>query len=103
MARYRLMSAVVVNIAGGKWIPPGTIVTEGVEVPLPFLPNGACEPLDADATNKFWAAGPFQLAIDPFVAAPATYFAPVAGTASPNRIYQLLGLGLALPAKLGGS
>jgi hypothetical protein len=102
MARYRLMSAIVVNIAGGSELPAGSVVTEGVQLPGGFLPNGACEPLDADATNKFWAAGPITPTIDLFVPPPATYWAAVAGTLSPNRLYKLTGpLAAGLTSKLG--
>jgi hypothetical protein len=102
LARYRLMSAIVVNIAGGSRLDPGSIVTEGREVPVGFLPNGACEALDADAANKVWAQGPIAPTIDLFQGAPITFWKFASG-ANPLRMYQLQGLGSSLPPVLGGS
>jgi hypothetical protein len=98
------MSAIVVNIACGSRLPAGAVVNEGAEVPVGFIPGPSCEPLDADAANKFWAAGPFIPAIDLFVARPATFWLAVPGTANPNRLYSLTGpLGVGLGSKLGYS
>ena len=81
----------------------GSIVTEGAQLPAGFIPNGACEAMDQDAANKVWAIGPLTPVIDLFVAAPVTFWKPVVGSASPNRRYQLQGLGLSLPPVLGYS
>jgi hypothetical protein len=105
MAKYRLMSAVVVNIAGQSRLDAGSVVTEGKELPAGYIPGPALEPLDLDATNKFFAAGPWsEPVIDLFVAPPLTYFAGVPGTGSPDKRYALTGpLGVGFASKFGGS
>lgn len=57
MAKYRLLADHVVNIAGGSLLQAGSIVTEGVEVPVGFIPTPYCDPLDQDGANKLFAAG----------------------------------------------
>jgi hypothetical protein len=107
MAIYKLTSSIVVNIADGTVLVAGQTVTDtgpGAQLPSNYIPNGCCDPQDADGAQKVWAAGPIAPTIDPFFPPPITYWAPVAGTASPTRFYKLTGtLAAALPSKIGGS
>ena len=106
MAVYRLLSSIVVNSAGGTVLGAGRTVTDtgpGRQLPSGYIPNGCCDPVDQDGVNKFYAAGPITPTIDLFTAPPITFWKAVAGTTSPNRMYQLQGLGSALPPVLGYS
>jgi hypothetical protein len=101
MAIYKLVSSIVVNIANGTVLTAGQTVTDtgpGAQLPPNYTPNGCCDPQDIDGVNKCWAAGPIAPTIDAFVPPPVTYWAAVAGSASPNRLYKLTG---ALAAGLG--
>lgn len=77
----------------------------GGSLPLNWSPTPASEPLDASGAAAFYAAGPWvNSQIDLFQAPPATYFAPVPGTGTPNRLYALTGaLGVGFAPKLGYS
>jgi hypothetical protein len=106
MAVYRLLSSIVVNSAGGTVLGAGQTVSDtgpGAQLPPGYIPNGACDPTNADGVQKFWNAGPITPTIDLFTPPPTTFWRAVAGTASPNRLYQLTGLGSALAPKLGNS
>jgi len=106
LSRYRFMSAHFIN---NRRYDPGEIASTsdivGGSLPLNWIPTPAADPLDPSAVAAFWSAGPWvESQIDLFVAPPATYFAPVPGTATPNRLYALTGpLGVGFPSKLGGS
>jgi hypothetical protein len=107
MAIYKLTSSIVVGIADGTVLTAGQTVTDigpGAQLPPGYIPNGCCDAQDADGAQKMWNAGPIAPTIDAFVPPPITYWAPVAGTASPTRSYKLTGaLAAALPSKFGGS
>jgi hypothetical protein len=107
VAIYKLTSSIVVNIADGTVLVAGQTVTDtgpGAQLPPNYVPNGCCDPIDADGVNKVWAAGPIPPTIDLFTPPPITYWAPVAGTASPTRFYKLTGrLAAGLASRLGGS
>jgi hypothetical protein len=103
MAIYKLTSSIVVNIADGTVLTPGSIVTDtgpGAQLPPGYIPNGCCDPQDVDGVNKCWAAGPIAPTIDPFTPPPITYWRFVSGS-NPTRLWGLTGLGAALPSKLG--
>jgi hypothetical protein len=106
MSRYRFLSAHFIN---NRRYDPGEVASTsdivGGSLPLNWIPTPAAEPLDAAAVSAFWYAGPWvNSQIDLFQAPPATYFAPVPGSATPNRLYALTGaLGVGFPNKLGYS
>jgi hypothetical protein len=106
MSQYRFMSA---HFIGNRYYAAGETASTrdviGGSLPLNWPPTPASEPLDAPAVAAFYAAGPWsESQIDLFVAPPATYFAPVPGTATPDRRYKLTGaLAAALPSKVGFS
>lgn len=109
---YRLL---VKHYLYGYYYEAGTIITEGVEVPIGWVPTPACEPLNTLAIQAFWNAGP-RLGVErsqdfyPFVGQyvsvfrpqtgprpiPAIYWAQVPGT---NNTYILTGDGASLGAK----
>jgi hypothetical protein len=107
MATYKLLSSIVVPAADGTVLVAGQVVTDtgpGAQLPAGFIPNGCCDPQNADAAQKMWNAGPVIPTIDPFVPPPVTCWAAVSGTATPFRTYKLTGpLGVGFPAKFGGS
>jgi hypothetical protein len=106
MSSYRFMSA---HFIGNRYYAAGETASTrdviGGSLPLNWPPTPASEPLDAPAVAAFWAAGPWpESQIDLFQAPPATYFAGVAGTSSPTKMYSLTGpLGVGFAAKLGYS
>jgi hypothetical protein len=106
MSRYRFMSA---HFIGNRYYAAGEVAsTRDViagSLPLSWIPTPASEPLDAAAAAAFWAAGPWsESQIDLFVAPPLTYFAGVAGSSTPNKLYALTGpLGVGFAPKFGGS
>jgi hypothetical protein len=97
MASYRLLQDHYVADAGGTLLSAGQVVTTGKELPSNWVPTNNCEPMDADATNVFWnagpvLAGPFASQFSTlFVAPPKTFWEPVG-----NGFWQLVGLGSAL-------
>jgi hypothetical protein len=106
LSQYRFLSAHFINnryYAAGETAFTRDVV--GGSLPLNWVPTPAAEPLDPAAVSAFWSAGPWvNSQIDLFQAPPATYFAPVPATATPNRTYALTGpLGVGFPAKYGGS
>ena len=106
MAIYKLTSSIVVNIANGTVLTAGQTVTDtgpGAQLPANYVPNGCCDPQDADGAQKMWNAGPIAPTIDLFRPPPACFWLVVAGTKSPDRRYQLTGIGAALGPKLGYS
>jgi hypothetical protein len=107
LAIYKLTSSIVVNSANGTVLVAGQTVTDtgpGAQLPAGFIPNGCCDAQDADGVNKMWAAGPIQPTINLFTPPPTTWWKPVVGTATPNRLYKLTGpLAAGLPAVLGYS
>jgi hypothetical protein len=61
MATYRVMSPIFVN---GRLIEAGQVVSDtglGALLPANFVPSGACDPMDADAIQKFWNVGPREM------------------------------------------
>ena len=106
MSSYRFLSA---HFIGNRYYAAGEIASTrdvvGGSLPLNWSPTPASEPLDASGAAAFWSAGPWvNSQIDLFQAPPATYFAPVPGTATPNKLYALTGpLGVGFASKLGYS
>jgi hypothetical protein len=106
MAVYRLTSSIVVPSANGTVLVAGQLVTDtgpAPQLPPNYIPNGCCDAQDADGAQKMWNAGPITPTINLFTPPPTTFWRAVAGTVSPNRMYQLTGLGSALAPKLGNS
>jgi hypothetical protein len=97
MARYRILSPI---FDGGSRYEAGQVV----DMPSTFIPSGACEPLDAEAVQAFWNAGP-QLC--PLVRQqwenllvtryPATHWHQV--DPKDNTMWKLTGLGAALGSR----
>jgi hypothetical protein len=54
-ARYNLLRP---HYLRSGWADAGTIVTEGFEIPNGWIPTLAVDPLNTDAVNAFYAAGP---------------------------------------------
>jgi hypothetical protein len=107
MAIYKLTSSIVVNSAGGTVLVAGQTVSDtgpGAQLPANYVPNGCCDPQDADGVQKMFAAGPIAPTIDLFRGPPTTWWKPVVGTGNPNRLYKLTGaLAAGLPPVLGYS
>ena len=57
MAQYRLLTD---HYVGGSYLQAGSVVSDepNVELPSNWIPTPACDPIDEDAINKFFAAGP---------------------------------------------
>jgi hypothetical protein len=97
---------------GGQYYSAGTTAFTrdviGGTLPTGWVPSGGVDPLDAPALAAFYAQGP-QFPFVPSrtqftgvnVVPPITFWKPVVGSANPNRMYQLQGLGLGLPPVLG--
>jgi hypothetical protein len=78
-------------VADSRIVPAGSVE----EMPLDFVPTGACEAMDEEACSAVYRAGPqlprVHITVDP----PVTHwlFDPV------TRKWALTGLGAGLPAK----
>ena len=109
-AQYRLLCPHYIN---GVVMVADDIVTEGVDVPNGWVPTLACDPLNTNAVNAFYAAGPRNAAHEanstfggaiwgtwrngaPPPAPAMTFWQRVAGQ---QYLWKLSGLGAALPAK----
>jgi hypothetical protein len=107
-ASYRLLCPHYIN---GIMLVADDIVTEGVDVPNGWVPTLACDPLNSDAVNAYYAAGPRSLAYEAnptfggaiwgtwrngaIPPAPATtHWVPFGG----NLLWKLTGLGANKPA-----
>jgi hypothetical protein len=110
LSQYRFLSD---HWIGGQYYPAGTVASTadvGGTLPVGWQPSGAVDPTDVAALTAFYAAGP-QGPLNPVraqftginVNPPTTRWLPVAGTANPNRLFTLSGLGVGLPAQLGYS
>lgn len=88
------------------WYPGGTVVTEGKEIPVGWVPTFAVDPLNTVAVQNFWQAGPFvdaEYSRDYYPWVPVqkavTRWVQIAGKPG---YYQLTGLGASLGAKAHG-
>jgi hypothetical protein len=110
VARYRLLADHVVAGASGTYLTAGSIVSDsaGAQLPSNFIPTPYCDPLDTDAVNKFYLAGPglpgLGLLIPRWVGVsvppPVTRWVPNPNPTAPGnpyREYVLTGLGAGLP------
>jgi hypothetical protein len=96
------------------WYPQNTVVTEGIEIRFGWIPSLAVDPLNLEAVNAYYAAGPRSVAYDDNptfggaiwptwgqemvpMAPPVTHWAQVPGT----KTYALTGLGISKPP-IGG-
>jgi hypothetical protein len=119
MPRYLALQDIDLGIRF-PYVQAGTILFDGPGGNIPnnwTPPSGAVDPLDAASTLVVWTAANNSAATGSFspgglsrqqwsgipVNPPVTFFRPVPGTASPTRLYQMTGLGAALPPILGGS
>jgi len=68
---------------------------EIVEMPADWKPGNAMEPLDAEATEAFWRAGPQQLGA--IRVTPQTYWVSAVIPGSSAMGWTLTGLGSGLP------
>jgi hypothetical protein len=106
-AMYRLLAPHYLTTG---MFPPNWIVTEGLEIPIGWIPTLDVDPLNARAVNAFYNAGPRNTAwedlnrytgmynpgypgIDIPVNTPTTFWKQVSGTST----FQLQGLGIGLP------
>jgi hypothetical protein len=102
---YRLLAD---HYLYGYYYKPNTIITEGKEVPIGWVPTLAVDPLDSLAVAAYYAAGPRNVDYgdlstytnmykrefaDVPVNSPITFWKQVPGT----RTYQLMGLGIGNP------
>ena len=87
--KFRFLSDHYIN---DRTISAGEIV----EMPSDWVPSNAVEPLDAEAVEAFWRAGPQQRGAIRIV--PTTYWlaAPIPGSSA--RRWTLTGLGANQPA-----
>jgi hypothetical protein len=108
MARYRALQDMWLGISF-PYVTAGDILQDGPggNIPSNWVPNGAVDPIDGPALTAFWNAGPqFCGLINSrwsYIGPPTTFWKPVPGTASPNKLYSLTGLGASLPPAWGGS
>jgi hypothetical protein len=103
MSQYRFL---VPHSIGPYYFPAGSIASTADATPpglLPvgFIPNGGCDPLDASAVAAMYAAGPSRVSLaftGTFVAPPATYwvFSFPQPSNSGVQMWRLTGLGAAL-------
>jgi hypothetical protein len=96
MARYRILAPI---FDGASRYEAGQIV----DMPSSFVPSGACEPLDAEAAQAFFNAGPQPLGLVrqqwdhiPITTYPTTYWRCVDAT---ENIWALTGLGASLGSR----
>jgi hypothetical protein len=103
--QYRLLVPHYLALIG--YAEAGLIVTEGIEIPVGWIPTLACEPLTTGAIQSYWDAGPRYAAgaeysedFYPFVPIqrPAVYWQPL----GPLGYFQLTGAGASLGAKSSG-
>jgi len=99
MAQYRLLTD---HYIAGRYLEAGTVITTGIAgVPANWAPTPEVDPLDTDAIQAFWNAGPrINLPapsiirsrwVGEIVAAPVVYWRAVGG-----GFYQLTGAGASL-------
>jgi hypothetical protein len=105
-ASYLLL---VPHYIGGSLLPAGTIVTEGGAIPIGWVPTAAVDPLNAQAIQNYFNAGPQSVAggeysrdyywsqpitkDEPGVKPPQVQWRQVSGHAG---AYQLTGAGASL-------
>jgi hypothetical protein len=99
VASYLLL---VPHYMGGAELSAGTVVTEGSQIPVGWIPTLAVDPQDAVAIQNYWNAGPQDGAepnrdFYPWVPLKATtYWVPIAGV---QGYWQLTGTGASLGSK----
>ena len=99
-ASYRLLRP---QYLSSGWRPAGDVINEGVDVHLGWAPTLAVDPLNTQAVNAFYAAGPRDNAHESlnfwaggeFVPKPATYWYIFTDT-SGQEYWALSGLGASL-------
>jgi hypothetical protein len=85
--------------------PAGTVVTEGANIPVGWVPTVACDPQNVSATHQYWKAGSGPVAgaefsqdyygSAPLIQRPIVNWGPL----GPLGAYQLTGPGAVLGAK----
>jgi hypothetical protein len=110
MSRYRMLSPHSVN---NYYFPAGAVVStadvvSGPALPIGFVPDGSCEPLDTPALTAFYAAGiqpwiPQFGSLSFLVAPPITFWRVVSQIGGGCALWQLTGLGSALAQIIGPS
>jgi hypothetical protein len=100
--QYRLLKSHYLTTG---WFDVDTIITEGMDVPIGWIPTLGVDPLNPQAVTAFYNAGPRSASsyedVNEFENAtrsrtrPVTFWKPVSGT----HTYTLTGLGIGLPPK----
>jgi hypothetical protein len=101
MASYRLLAP---HFVGSRYLEADSVVVEGVDIPVGWVPSLSVDPLDGDAAQKFWNQLPGPLLSDSEFAwpggsrfsnvskpAPVTYWKKI-----DNDTFILTGLGASL-------
>jgi hypothetical protein len=103
LAMYRLLEP---HYLSGVYYAAGSIVKEGFQIPISWVPTLAVDPLNSFAVQNFYNAGPRSLSNEDlnqwargnpqgqigFVAPPVTFW-----QASSGNLYRLTGLGASFP------
>jgi hypothetical protein len=63
MASYRLL---VDHYIGDRYLEADSVVTEGRDIPVGWVPSLSVDPLDSDAVQKFWNQLPGPLLCEEF-------------------------------------
>jgi hypothetical protein len=101
MAQYRLLAD---HWIGQFYFAAGTMASTsdvGGLLPANWTPSGNSEPLDTDAVNAFWNAGPQLLGLvrsqfsNQYVAPPVTYWLAQPQDTAPTK-WTMTGLGAGL-------
>ena len=94
-ASYLLLAPHYLTVVG--YVPAGTLVTEGLNVPTGWQPTLACDPQIATAIQNFWTMGPPTGADTNYLSnpqvRPTIYWVGIPGHLN---VYQLTGAGASL-------
>lgn len=104
-AQYRLLQP---HYIGNRYIDQLSIITEGFEIPINWIPTLAVDPLNTPAVQAFWNAGPRvqdwntfnEFGLENFISTPQVKPATYWVQNSPG-VWTLTGLGVFMPAWRG--
>src|SRR5215469_6741946 len=75
-ASYRLLCP---HYIGGVWYAQNTVVAEGAGLPFGWVPTLAVDPLNSEAVDAYYAAGPRNIAYEANPDFGGAYWPPVTG------------------------